>query len=172
MSGPAWVSVPPLASPLSSRGTWGTQHRHPGEKEPCLRHWRHHHHDSHTAERMSCTLALTHLQASTHTHTHTQTLLQTLTHSHTHATTHTTTHSNTHQHTQGWNKSTLYTWDFGDGTVVSGTGLKENSVMTHQYSTSNIFTVHVKASNPGGYSDVTVEVFIGGTYCAAQSEDP
>ena len=93
-------------------------------------------------------------------------------HTHTHIHKHFYKHSLTHTHTQGWNKSTLYTWDFGDGTVVSGTGLKENSVMTHQYSTSNIFTVHVKASNPGGYSDVTVEVFIGGTYCAAQSEDP
>ena len=63
---------------------------------------------------------------------------------------------------QGWVKSTSYTWNFGDGIVISGAGLESMATQTHSYSTTGRYTVSVLASNPSGSSSINLMIFIGG----------
>ena len=63
---------------------------------------------------------------------------------------------------QGWVKSTSYTWDFGDGIVISGSGLESMATQTHSYHTTGRYTISVLASNPAGSSSIKLEIFIGG----------
>ena len=63
---------------------------------------------------------------------------------------------------QGAVQTTLYQWDFGDGTRLSGVGLKEQGVQNHTYMEEGTYTVRVVATNEGGSSTIFTPVLIGG----------
>jgi PKD repeat protein len=63
---------------------------------------------------------------------------------------------------QGLTEETVYTWDFGDGIVISGSGLESMATQTHSYHTTGRYTISVLASNPAGSSSINLEIFIGG----------
>ena len=60
---------------------------------------------------------------------------------------------------QGLVESTVYRWDFGDGTTVSGVG---QGVQNHTYMEEGTYTVRVVATNEGGSSTIFTPVLIGG----------